>query len=120
MPLRGGTARPAARPVVAVEGVALIADGTETVLSAADYRVDIVEGAARVSVPGAGGDARVRILYRAGLADAAEALPAAIRHGILRMAQHFYEARDDKERPPPAAIAALWHPWRRTTLGSGR
>lgn len=121
VPLKRGAARIAARPVIAVEGVTLIAaDGGETALDAAAYRVAVEGGRARVAVPGADGDARVRISYRAGLAEAAEDLPGAMRHGIVRMVQHLYEARDDRTRSPPAAIAALWQPWRQLTLGGGR
>ncbi|MBA3940524.1 MAG: hypothetical protein C0520_04870 [Sphingopyxis sp.] len=120
VPLRAGVARPAARPVVAIESVALVAEGgVETPLDPGGYRVDIVAGRAQVTVPGAG-DGQVRIAVRAGLAEAADDLPGAIRHGLERMVQHLYEARDDRERPPPAAIAALWQPWRRLALGRER
>ena len=119
--LRQGVARIFARPVVAVDAVTLIGTGgSETVLDTAAYRVDIAGGAARVTVPGPAGEAQVRIAYRAGLAAAAEGVPAAIRHGVVRMIRHLYEARDREEASPPAAIAALWQPWRRTMLGAGQ
>lgn len=118
--LRQGVARIVARPVAAVDAATLIeADGGEVVLDAADYRVEIAGGSARVTVPDATADARIRIAYRAGLAAEAVEVPAAIRHGIVRMVQHLYQARDGEEAPP-AAIAALWQPWRRTVLGSGQ
>ncbi|KTE19565.1 hypothetical protein ATE67_12950 [Sphingopyxis sp. H050] len=119
--LRDRTARLAARPVVGIDAVAAIdAGGGETALSEADYRVDIAGGAARVTVPGAADGARVRVAYRAGMADTASEVPAAIRHGMLRMVQHLYAARDDAALAPPAAIAALWQPWRRLSLGGER
>ena len=47
-------------------------------------------------------------------------VPEAIRQGIVRMTQHLHDARDGTGVGPPAMIAALWQPWRRLTLGSGR
>ncbi len=119
--LQHRTARLVARPIAGVDAVAAIdAGGGETMLDEADYRVDVVEGAARVTVPGAAEGTRLRVAYRAGMAETAAEVPAAIRHGMLRMIQHLYEARDDAGRTPPAAVAALWQPWRRVTLGGGR
>lgn len=119
--VRRQTARLAARPVVAVDMVARIdTGGDEVVLDPADYRVDIADGLAAVTVAGATDGTRLRVAYRAGMAEAAADVPAAIRHGILRMVQHLYEARDDAKADPPAAVAALWQPWRRIALGAGR
>lgn len=119
--VRRQTARLAARPVVAVDMVARIdTGGDEVVLDPADYRVDIADGLAVVTVAGATDGTRLRVAYRAGMAEAAADVPAAIRHGILRMVQHLYEARDDAKANPPAAVAALWQPWRRIALGAGR
>ena len=119
--VRRQTARLAARPVVAVDMVARIATGgDEVVLDPADYPVDIADGLAAVMVAGATDGTRLRVAYRAGMAEAAADVPAAIRHGMLRMVQHLYEARDDAKADPPAAVAALWQPWRRIALGAGR
>jgi hypothetical protein len=46
-------------------------------------------------------------------------LPAALRHGILRLAAHFYTHRASEGAPggePPAAVTALWRPYRRLRL----
>lgn len=124
--LRDGAARPsaqpAARPVVAVDGVTLILpDGGETLLGEADYRVTIArDGTAHVAVHDARGARQARVAYRAGMAANANGIPEAIRQGIVRMVQHLHEARDGADGAPPAAVAALWQPWRRLTLGSGR
>ena len=111
-----------ARPVVAVDGVTLLsADGPESPLGAEAYRVTIArDGSARVAVPNPGDAARARIAYRAGMAEGANGVPEAIRQGIVRMTQHLHDARDGAGAGPPAAIAALWQPWRRLTLGSGQ
>lgn len=38
------------------------------------------------------------------------------------MVQHLYETRDTPETAmtPPAAVAALWQPWRIVSLGGAR
>ncbi|WP_439568712.1 head-tail connector protein [Sphingopyxis sp.] len=120
--LSGGAARLTVRPVVAVEDVALLADdGSETVLGGGEYRLAVgAGGEGRVSVAGADGHARVRVTYRAGIADDGAGVPDAIRQGIVRMTQHLYDARDGTDAPPPAVIAALWQPWRMLSLGSPR
>ena len=120
--LRAGAARLSARPVVAVDGVTLmLPDGDAVALDAADYRATIArDGTAHVAVHDPRGARQVRVAYRAGLAPNANGVPEAIRQGIVRMVQHLHDARDGVEAPPPAAVAALWQPWRRRTLGSGR
>ncbi|MBB6427525.1 hypothetical protein [Sphingopyxis sp. JAI128] len=122
LPLRSGTARPTARPVIAAETVTLLTrEGGETVLGAADYKLIREAGGAVQLVVAAPGEAdRVRIAYRAGLADGVNAVPEAIRQGIVRMTQHLYDARDGTGATPPAVIAALWQPWRRLSLGGTR
>lgn len=106
-----------AAPVAAIEAVALIgADGAATPLGAGDYGVDIDpagEGWVRLLLgieP-----KRVRISYRAGMAADPNGLPEALRHGIVRLAAYLYTHRDRED--PPAAVTALWRPWRRLRLG---
>lgn len=120
--LREGAARLRARPVTAVDGVTLILpDGGESPLGEADYRVTIARGGtAHVAVHDARSARQARIAYRAGMAPNANGIPEAIRQGIVRMVQHLHDAREGTEGAPPAAVAALWQPWRRRTLGSGR
>lgn len=124
--LRAGAAWLSARPVTAVDGVTLILpDGSERAVGADGYRATIArDGTAHVAVHDAQGARAVRIAYRAGLAPGANAVPEAIRQGIVRMVQYLHEARDGAHEgagtAPPAAVAALWQPWRRLTLGSGR
>lgn len=124
LPLRGGAARLATRPVVAVETVTLLsASDEETVLEAGDYRLTREQGGGARLVVALPGDAdRVRIAYRAGMAAGVNAIPEAIRQGIVRMTQHLYDARDGAGETPPAVIAALWQPWRllSLSLGGGR
>ena len=106
------------RAITLVE--ALSADGAAEVLASGLYGIDIDsagDGWVRLTQPG---DARrIRVGYRAGLAVAWADLPAALRQGILRLAAHFYTNRAaDGARPgePPAAVTALWRPYRRIRL----
>jgi len=122
VPLDGGVIGLGARPVVAVDAVALLAaDGSETVLAESGYSVTIArDGGAAILIHDRGAAQRARIAYRAGMAAMPNGIPEAIRQGIVRMTQHLHEARDGGGTAPPAAIAALWQPWRRMTLGGGR
>lgn len=120
--LRAGTARMSARPVVGVDAVTLIAaDGEESTAVEGDYRLALArDGTARLAIDRAGDAVHVRIAFRAGMAEGANGVPEAIRQGIVRMIQHLHDARDGTGAAPPAAIAALWQPWRRMTLGGGQ
>ena len=45
------------------------------------------------------------------------ALPTALAEGIVRFAAWLYRERDGAvDRPPPAAVAALWRPYRAMRL----
>lgn len=122
LPIGAGMVRLGARPVVGIDRVALLAPGGgETPLAEADYRVSVGrDGSAHIRIEAAGGAGRLRVTYRAGIADGPNGVPEAIRQGILRMTQHLHDARDGSGAAPPAAIAALWQPWRRLTLGGGQ
>jgi hypothetical protein len=55
--------------------------------------------------------------FRAGLAPDWNGVPEPLRAGIVRLVSHFYSHRDAADAgPPPAAVAALWRPWRRMAL----
>ena len=45
-------------------------------------------------------------------------LNGALRHGIIRLAAHQHRERETSGPGPlpPAAIAALWRPWRRMRM----
>lgn len=101
------------RSITAVEG--LPAEGATFALPVGAYAIDIdAEGVGwvRVTAPGAAG--RVRVTYQAGLASGWDALPEPLRQGAVRLATHLFTHRDEaREGAPPAAVAALWRPWRR-------
>lgn len=109
-----------AAPVQAILGVsALAADGTASALPAQAYATDIdaaAEGWVRLLTPIEAG--RVRVRYVAGLAGDGNGVAEAIRHGLIRLAAHLYLSRDlAPAAAPPAAVTALWRPWRRLRLG---
>jgi uncharacterized phiE125 gp8 family phage protein len=106
------------RSILSVE--ALPAAGEAEPLASEAYAIDVDsagEGWVRLADPGEA--RRIRVGYQAGLATAWAELPAALRQGILRLAAHFYTSRA-AEGPgavePPAAVAALWRPFRRIRL----
>lgn len=96
------------------------ADGGGEPLASEAYGIDVdSSGDGWVRLAGAGGPRRIRVGYQAGLAADWASLPAALRQGILRLAAHFYTRRG-AEGPvaaePPAAVAALWRPFRRLRI----
>ena len=112
-----------AGPVRAIEAVAALDEtGAAEALPAQDYAIDIdAAGEGWVRLAAARSERRLRITYLAGLASDANGVPEAVRQGIVRLAAHFYAHRDGAEAaPPPAAVTALWRPWRRLNLGGGR
>jgi uncharacterized phiE125 gp8 family phage protein len=62
--------------------------------------------------------ARVRVTYRAGLAESWAGLPEPLRQGVLRLVWHLYAERGGQPESPPAAVAALWRPFRRMRIGA--
>lgn len=116
MPIAAGAwtalSREPVAEVVRVEGIS--ADGDAFVLPDDAFQVDVGGGAqawVRVLRPGVAG--RMRVTYRAGLGGDANAVPESIRQGVLRLVAHLYAARDDgRDVSPPAAVLALWQPWR--------
>ena len=106
----------ATRPIGAVTGVEGIpAEGARFALAAADYAIELTaDGGALVRILRQGSAGRVAVRFTAGTAAAWPDLPEGIRHGVLRLAAHHYRQResDPVQTVPPAAVAALWRPWR--------
>lgn len=106
---RGGWAMLRMRPVRAVTGVA----ATDGAALLGAHGIEIAaDGTGRVRAPGA-----VTVTYRAGLAADWAGVPEGLALGVVRMAGHLWTERDGAERKAPAAVAALWGPWRPVTLG---
>ncbi len=111
----------ATRPVLAITGVlAIAADGARSALTGTGYEIDIsADGTGRMRLAWPIDQTRVAVRFTAGMAEGWDTLPDAIRQGLVRWAAHQHRARDtDKAAAgPPAAIAALWRPWRRVRIG---
>lgn len=107
-------------PVRGIDAVAAIgADGEASELPPEDYEARIdAHGNGRVRLRAAIAAERLRVAYRAGMAADWNGVPEALRHGIVRLAAHHHAARGRPEEGEiPAAVTALWRPWRRLRLG---
>lgn len=106
-------------PVNAVTGLEeALEDGSFGPLSGGSYSADIDAGGDGWVRAHSGGPGRLRVSYQAGLAADWDSVPEALRQGIVRLAAHFYTHRSETEdSAPPAAVTALWRPWRRMRLG---
>jgi hypothetical protein len=103
-----------ALPCGAISGVFVGADA----LPAGDWQGEIAAdgtGWVRlVRVP----DGRAVVRFRAGLGADWNGVPEPLRAGVVRLVSHLFTHRDAADAgPPPAAVAALWRPWRRMSLG---
>ena len=119
LPVRAEWQRLSTRPVSAITQVfGLPAEGTAFPLAGDAFEVDIDAngaGLVRVIRPGAAG--RIEVQYIAGLATGWGSLPEGLRHGTVRLAAHLYRSRDSaSDSALPAAVTALWRPWRRMQL----
>ena len=110
----------ATRPVhaiLAVEGIP--AEGARFALAADAYAIDLdPDGGARIRVTSPGIAGRIAVGFVAGLAPNWNGLPDSLRHGVIRLAAHQHRARESNaaDAVPPAAVTALWRPWRRMRL----
>lgn len=111
-----GWRRLTATPVAAISAVETVAgDGSGIALPAEAYAIDIDadgDGWLRLT---AGAAATVRISLTAGMAADWASLPAPLRHGVIVLAAHLYDQRDGAGALP-AAVTALWRPFRRMRL----
>lgn len=110
----------AARPVQAITAVdGLPAEGARFALPAANYAIELdADGGGRVLIHNPGAAGRVAVRFTAGLATDWASLPDGLRHGLLRLAAFQYRQREGDPAAAllPAAVAALWRPWRRLRL----
>jgi len=116
LPVAADWQRLETQSVLAITGLdGIPADGARFALAldayALDFRAD-GSGWVRVTSPGIAG--RVAVRFTAGLAPDWASLPDGLRHGLIRFAADQYRQRDDSKKAmtPPAAVVALWRPWR--------
>lgn len=121
VPAHAAWQRLGAAPVSAIESVeGLGAAGNGFALPAEAYAIDI-DASGGGWVRGSAGIAagRLRVGYAAGLAADWGSLPPPLAQGVVLLAAHLFEARASGGAPP-AAVAALWRPWRRVRLDAAR
>ncbi|MFM6933426.1 MAG: hypothetical protein ACKOUT_14430 [Novosphingobium sp.] len=120
LPVTAGWTALDTRPVQAISLVeAIPMTGPRVALAANAYAIDLsADGAGLVRVIAPGLATRIAVRFTAGLAAGWNALPQGLRHGAVRLAAYQYRQRDagGVEPQPPAAVAALWRPWRRLRL----
>jgi uncharacterized phiE125 gp8 family phage protein len=113
-----GPRRLTASPVTQVTWVeTLTPDGATAAIPPAMWSVTVdPDGVATIGAPAADRD-RLRVQYRAGLSPDWNGIPEPLRQGVIRLAAHLFANRDGSgDLGPPAAVAALWRPWRRIQL----
>lgn len=109
----------AAMPILSLSSVTVLAaDGSTTVLTPAQYQLDIAgDGLGWFRVNDAQVRGRLALVYAAGLAQNWDALPEGLRYGVMRLAAYLYTSRDAvQDAGPPMAVAALLRPYRRMRL----
>jgi uncharacterized phiE125 gp8 family phage protein len=102
--------------IAAVEGLPVA--GEAFALPPEDYAIDIdadLCGWVRVVAPGDAG--RIRVTFGAGAAAEWGDLPPPMAQGAVLLIAHLFEHRDGGSAPP-AAVAALWRPFRRVRLSA--
>lgn len=118
LPASGAWERLPLTPVGAITSVeAINSAGAASPLASADYVIDIdSSGDGWVRVSRSDGAIRLRVGGRAGMADDENGVPEPIRQGVLRLVAHLFTSRDSAGGDPPAAVTALWRPYRRLRL----
>lgn len=105
-------------PLISVDEVVTVSrDGTETVMDADNYLVDVISQPGRVifnnGIPGITNTIFdtvyatspypvIRIKFTAGYGDDGESVPPQIKQGILQCFGHLYENRESQQMPPEA------------------
>ena len=118
LPASGKWERLELGPVQSIDGVEAIGTaGAPTILPSSSYAIDIdAAGDGWVRVYDSAGATRVRVSGTAGMAQDENGVPEPIRQGVLRLVAHLFTARDGEGGDPPAAVTALWRPYRRMRL----
>jgi uncharacterized phiE125 gp8 family phage protein len=118
LPVSGAWERLPVTPVRSIGEVDRIdPNGSAAPLASDSYAIDIDSaGDGWVRVSQGDGATRVRVAGRAGLADDENGVPEPIRHGVLRLVAHMFTTRDGEGGEPPAAVTALWRPYRRMRI----
>ena len=109
----------ASRPVVSLESVEVEIGGTRSSVSETDFEFQIMaDQRAYLEISSQAEGETVIISVRTGLGQDWSEVPNAMAQGIIRLAAHYYRARDVAGAPtkdvlPPHDVKELWRPWRR-------
>jgi len=86
-------------------------------LPAESFATDIdASGRGWIRLTQAGVAGTIEVSGTAGMAAERNAVPEPIRQGVLRLASHLFTARDGDGGGIPAAVTALWRPYRRVRV----
>lgn len=100
-------------PVRSISGAAV--DGQQ--LPGTAFATDIdANGCGWFRIADATVSGTVEVSGTAGMAIGQNGVHEAIRQGVLRLVAHLFTARDGEGGEMPAAVTALWRPFRRTRL----
>lgn len=100
-------------PVQSIVSVTYDDGISSRVLTADEYELQSQNGLDRIVFDPALGGGEVSVEFRAGYGDDWNAVPLSIRQGLLRLVAHHHRFRDAADAPAlPAAVTALWRPFR--------
>ena len=100
-----------------VREISSVETGDGMTLPLTSFATDIdTSGDGWVRIADASSFGRVRAIGTAGMAIEEHDVPEPIRHGVLRLVAHLYASRDGQVGEPPAAVTALWRPYRRVRI----
>lgn len=118
LPATGAWERLPITPVRSMATVAAVdAAGLVMPVDSGGYTLDVdFAGDGWVRLDQAVEASRVRVSGRAGMAEDENGVPEPIRQGVLRLVAHLFTARDGDGGEAPAAVTALWRPYRRVRL----
>jgi len=117
MPARAEWTRLPLTPVRAITSVAGVdAAGTSTALASSAFALDIDSSGDGWVRAMQSGPTRFRVTGTAGIGATPNDVPEPIRQGVLRLIAHLFTARDGAGGDVPAAVTALWRPYRRLRL----
>jgi uncharacterized phiE125 gp8 family phage protein len=118
LPASGCWERLPITPVRSITGINSVdSSGATNTLMSDGYTIDIdFAGDGWVRLAQSTVASRFRVSGRAGMADDENGVPEPIRQGVLRLVAHLFTTRDGEAGEPPAAVTALWRPYRRMRL----